>query len=108
MSTQPPGREIAVFYEKDKDYKLIGATGVHGGLIPSGDILAEFFVEHRNAPDSVILNLSESPPKEIKREGGNFVRTLQIGILLRPDMAYTIGKWLIEKAEQVGYKEIKQ
>ncbi|MCK9375697.1 MAG: hypothetical protein M0P73_06060 [Syntrophobacterales bacterium] len=108
MGGKPEPRQITVFYEQNVDYKLIAATGVHGGPIPAGDILVEFFVERRTAPDNITLEIGENKPKEISRKGGKFVREIQVGILLRADVAYSIGKWLIDKAAEVGYTEIKQ
>lgn len=101
-------RQVIVFYQEDKHYRLLAATGVHGGPIPSGDILADFFIERKTPPEKLILEIEGSTPKEIKREGGKFIREIQVGILLRPDIAHNIGKWLIEKAAQAGFTEIKQ
>jgi len=70
--------------------------------------LVEFLVEKHNPPEKIILEIDETTRKEIKREGGGFVREILVGILLRPDVAHGIGKWLIEKATQAGFTEIKQ
>lgn len=103
----PKPQQVTVFYEKDKDYRLLVATGAFGGPAPTGDIIIDFFVERQVHPEKIILELDPSGPKEIKREGVRIVREIQVGILLRPDRAHSIGKWLIEKANQAGFSEME-
>lgn len=100
-------QQITLFYEKNENYRLLPATGAFGGPTPTGDIILEFFVERQTHPEKIILELDPSGPKEIKREGGRLVREIQVGILLRPDRAHSIGKWLIEKANQAGFSEME-
>jgi hypothetical protein len=104
----PKPRQFTLFYEKNDYYRLLPATGAFGGPTPTGDILIEFFVERQTTPEKVILEIGPDGVKEIKREGGRVVRDIQVGILLRSDRAHSIGKWLIEKAAQAGFTEIKQ
>lgn len=104
----PKPRQITLYYEKNEYYRLLPATGAFGGPTPTGDIIIDFFVERQTHPDKIVLELDPSGPKEIKREGGKVTREVQVGILLRPDRAHSIGKWLIEKANQAGFSEIKQ
>ncbi len=103
----PKPKQVTLFYEKIEYYRLLPATGALGGPTPTGDIIVEFFVERQAHPGKVILELDPSGPREIKREGGGFVREIQVGILLRPDRAHSIGKWLIEKAKQAGFSEME-
>ncbi len=100
--------KVTIFYEKNKDYRLLPVTGAFGGPTPSGDILAEFFVERRTAPDKVVMEISGGTTTEISKEGERHIRELLIGLLIRPDVAYSIGVWLIEKAKQFGVGETKQ
>jgi|WetSurMetagenome_2_1015567.scaffolds.fasta_scaffold905974_1 hypothetical protein len=99
---------VTVFYEKDKDYRLLPVTGAFGGPTPSGDILAEFFVERRTAPEKIVMEISGGTANEISREGERHVRELVVGLLIRPDVAHSIGLWLIEKAKQFGVGETRQ
>lgn len=96
--------EVTVFYEKADYYMLLPVTGAFGGVNPTGDILVEFYVDKKTPPERMILEVPGG--REISREGERFVREIQIGILLRADVAHSIGRWLIEKAAQAGYKEV--
>ncbi|MGA9756110.1 MAG: hypothetical protein WBV23_13315 [Desulfobaccales bacterium] len=108
MSNEAPKpRQLAIFYKKNEYYRLLPATGAFGGPSPTGDIIVDFFVERQTHPEKIILELDPSGPKEIKREGERIVREIQVGILLRPDRAHAIGKWLIEKASQAGFSEME-
>jgi hypothetical protein len=42
------------------------------------------------------------PPVEISREGQANVREFQIGIVVRPDIARSLGEWLIQKANEAA------
>lgn len=103
----PKPKQITILCEKNEYYRLLPATGAFGGSTPTGDIIVEFFVERQTHPKKIILELDPSGSKEIKREGGEIVREMQVGIFLRPDRAHSIGKWLMEKAIQAGFSEIK-
>jgi hypothetical protein len=96
-------QNIRIEFRKARDYRLIPVTGVWGGRTAQGEIIFDMTVEKRENPMSVTLELEKGkPPKEIAREGEVIVRESQIGIVLRPDIALSIGKWLIEKAKEAG------
>ena len=99
---------VTVFFEKDKDYRLLPVTGAFGGPTPSGDIVAEFFVERRTAPEKIVMEVSGNTANEISREGERHVRELVVGLIIRPDIAHSIGLWLIDKAKQFGVGEPRQ
>ena len=97
--------EVNVVFTKADDYKLVPVAGVFGGLSPQGDVIADFFVDKVELPDSVMLKVKEEAgqPEEVGRMGGkNITREMQVGIVLRPDVAYSIGAWLMEKARLAG------
>ena len=97
--------EITIVFTKADNYRILPVAGVWGGLTPQGDVIAEFFLERRELPDSVTMDVKEEGGKarEVAREGGDkIVRELQVGISLQPDQAYSIGAWLIEKARLAG------
>ncbi len=100
-------RQVRVFYVKSEHYMLLPATGVFGGVTPIGDILVEFFVDRQTPPESIVLEIDPPKASEIEKVGERFIRELQVSFLLRADRAHSIGKWLIEKAAQAGYTEIK-
>lgn len=101
-------KEVKIYFTKAKDYKIAPANGAWGGITPQGDIAVDFYIEKGNIPDSLNYTIDEKTKeiKEEKREGNKQIRELQYGLLIRPDIAYIIGKWLIKKAEQAGLQEL--
>ena len=96
-------------YVKSKDYKIYHATGAWGGLSPRSEIYIDFFIEKAEPPEKSKLYVKdkeaikeEKIPKEDK-----LIRELQACFILRPDIAYAIGEWLIKKAEEAGIVEKK-
>lgn len=93
---------IKVFYEKSKDYRLIPATGAYGGVSPNGEVIIDFYVERRDSPESITLEIDDQG-KAIEKSPvrSRFIREKQFGIVLRPDIALTIGKFISDKAKLV-------
>jgi len=95
-------------YVTDDDYRIVPASGVHGGMTPDGQVIAHFFVELRQLPESVTHEVSSNgklsdKTNETRRdaEGIWFERRLSIGVVMSAEKARSIGKWLIEKADEV-------
>jgi len=100
-------KNIKIYFSKTKDYKIISATGAWGGVSPSGDIFFDLFIDKRDNPEYLELKVdSHNNTEEVGRGEQKLVRESQIGIILRPDNALVIGKWLIEKAEAAGAIDI--
>lgn len=100
--------KIKIEFRKASDYRVIPATGVWGGRSPQGEIFFDITVEKKDTPTSITLEIEKGkPPKEIQREGEVIIRESQIGIIVRPDIALSIGKWLIEKAKEAGVTVIE-
>jgi hypothetical protein len=98
--------EFKIHLRKSRDYKIVPATGASGGVSPQGEIIIDFFLERLEA-ESVTLEQEESGGeiKELKREGEKITRETQMGVVLRPDIAHNIGKFLISQAKKAGYIE---
>ncbi len=99
--------EIAVYYIKTKDYRMIPATGAWGGISPNGEVVINFYVEQKAIPKKTTLEVTEEGKigKEKSIGGDDYVREMQVGIVLRPDIAYSIGQFLIRHAKNAGYIE---
>lgn len=98
--------ELRIQFKKANDYKIIAATGAWGGVSPQGEIFFDFFVEKKEPPSSIRIKVEPGlPPEEISREEEVLVREAQIGVIIRPDIAHAIGKWLLEKAREAGFTE---
>jgi len=94
-------KTIKIQYEEAKDYRMIPVTGIWGGIAPNGEIFADFFVERQKTPTLTILEIDESG-KILKdaQTGQKYIREKQIGIILRPDIALSIGNWIVKKAKE--------
>jgi hypothetical protein len=95
---------VSVEYKKTSDYKIVPATGAYGGPTPQGEILCNFYIEYQLPPDSIELEINpiKGTSKEIDKVAkGSYARELNTGVLMRPDIAKTIGEWLIQQANAV-------
>lgn len=96
--------KLNIAFKKGPEYKIFPATGAYGGPTPQGEILCNFYVEYRESPESITLEIdARGKTQEVERKHApqNFVRELQVGILLRPDIARSIGNWLIQNSDKL-------
>lgn len=100
-------KEIKYVYTKSKDFRNITASGVHGGVSINGNIELDLFLEKHTKPKEGIIEIegNKMVNERLIPNNINFEREIQIGVMLSPNVAYNIGKWLIEKAESAGFKE---
>ena len=99
-----PGQSINIKFTKTPDYKIIAATGAFGGPTPQGEILCNFFIEYKEPPEFLEIEIGERGGivKETEKIANDYYnRELQIGVLLRPDIAKSVGDWLISHADKV-------
>ena len=95
--------EIKVKYSYAPDYRKIPATGAWGGLSPNAEIVINFFVEFQSPPDSTILKFDETGKIEEKKDEGeelHVTRELLVGVVMRPDIAKSVGQFLLRNAEK--------
>ncbi|MDP3111584.1 MAG: hypothetical protein Q8M71_05740 [Thermodesulfovibrionales bacterium] len=90
---------LNIFFRRDKDYKIIPVSGVWGGLTAAGLLNCELFVEGREAPEKIVV---DDTGKEISRNPAQqqIVREILISLVMRPEVARSIGQWLISKADE--------
>jgi len=97
--------KLHVVFRKAPYHRYFPATGMWGGLSPNGEVVVHFMVEQQVVPEKMVLEVKNGKKVGEERTGGEeFVRELQCGVVLRPDIAHSIGTFLREKAEQAGYK----
>lgn len=99
--------KVLVEYSKSKEYRMIAATGAWGGVSPQGEVICNFFVEQTAEPGKIEMTLDAQGKAvaesiEKKSELKTFVRELQIGIVMRPDIAKSIGQWLIMLSDKIS------
>lgn len=97
-------RQVKFVYRRAADYRIIPANGVWGGVTPRGDLLAEFYVESLTTPETVthLVRADGRLGEELSRAPAQrpFVREVQVGLVLSLAQAESIGKWLVNKAEE--------
>jgi hypothetical protein len=99
-------RKVIVKFTKAKDYRNVPATGAWGGISATGEITFDFFVEKSEAPEVIELEVDDVSTTEVSRSPEMIVRESQVGIVIRPDIAYTIGDWLMKTAAAAGVKPV--
>jgi hypothetical protein len=95
---------VKIKFEKSPDHKTHPVSGVWGGATPQGDIVCHFFVEHLAIQDTMELAFDLASGKTIDKNPNDekiYVREILTSLLVRPDIARSIGTWLISKADAV-------
>jgi hypothetical protein len=93
------------------EYNPVMATGVVGGPMPDGNVILNFYLERLGLPYSQTFEVSDSGQlgKEIAVEPEDchqtFVRFVNGGVILSPDTALSIAKWLEEQVGKVRAKD---
>jgi len=99
-----PEKPISIQFKKSEQYKTVAATGVCGGVNPAGEIVAQFFVEQVKLPKNLTLRVDPTSGKIVEAvpdiEDNEYVRELQVAVVLRPDIAKSVGEWLIREANK--------
>jgi len=97
--------KISVKYIRSNDFKFVAATGAYGGVNPQAEIICNFYVESRKYPETmkvVIDDEMHSFKEERAEEEEQLIRELQFGVVMRPDIAKTIGEWLIKESNKIS------
>ena len=99
----PSSRNIFVKFREAPDYKKVGATGIYGGLTPSGEVLCHFFIEFREIPDELkhIVQDGNLVPEEGNSPTPTFIRELQVGVLVSAQVVRAIGEWFITQSNTI-------
>ena len=96
---------IKIRFNKAPDHRTHPVSGVWGGATPQGDILCNFYIEHPEVPETMELEIDVPTGKtteKLPENGISYVRDILTSVVLRPDIALSIGRWLISKAEAVN------
>lgn len=100
---------VRIEFERSPAYRLVAADGAWGGPTPRGHILVEFFVDVPSSPLSVTHGLTEDgqlgPELErspaVQDNAPRVSREIQIGVLLSPDDAEGVARWLLDQVEAI-------
>lgn len=104
-----PGKSIVFSLRRTPDYRIITATGVYGGVTPSGLVKMDLFTEYVPPPETVEHEMSEDGNigKEVKRTPTepHIARDFQIGVMMTSESAEKIGNWLLQRAKQARERQ---
>jgi hypothetical protein len=106
------GREsktVQFHYIKGNFFRVVHVDGIFGGLSPTGDIFASFFSQRPPIPRLTVQSVNEKgelgeellPESEI-RDG--LVREIEVGVVMRPEVAENLIKWLQTQVD--SYKKL--
>lgn len=96
-------RQLKIRYLKSYDFKNTFATGVYGGISPTGLIHANFYIERTVLPDSQTVEVDEKGTvlgKPIDHKDGDIMRELQTGVFIDVNTAQLIISWLESKIKE--------
>jgi hypothetical protein len=106
MSQGKKHESIRFEYSKGNDYRLVHATGAHGGMTPGGLIKFDLHSEFGVTPDYEEFTLTSEgklADKISENEDAaklHLKREVQVGVVMSPKDAYHLGTWLLEKVKQ--------
>ena len=103
-------QSIDIFYKKNEQFRSIPVGGVWGGLTPQGAVYANFFIERQELPERIQITVNEGGViKETSRTPNKptLVREVLIEAMMDPEVARTIGQWLIDKAAEYEKQLLK-
>jgi hypothetical protein len=91
-------------YKKSNDYRTIMISGIFGGVSPQGFVFGDLFFDKVEIPEKAVFQVEDGSGKaqEIPSEQApnRFVREALVRIMMQPEVAEVIGKWLIEQAKK--------
>jgi len=97
-------KKVTIRYVRSADCRVVPVHGAWGSVTPQGDVAAELYVERMEPPEEVVLEVEEGGhAREVEKHGEHHVRDVQVGLLLKPAVAWALGQWLIQKAKQAGF-----
>jgi hypothetical protein len=95
--------QITFEYQISPNYSNYTIAGAHGGLQPGGLITANIFSERTAIPKRITHRLTEQGGlgeiiEEDKKEA--IIRDVLFSLSMTPNTARSLGKWLVEKADE--------
>jgi len=82
--------------------------------MPDGNIVANFFVDTPEVPQSITHELAEGHVlgEELSREPAEgeptFERSLEVGVVMSPEKARVFAHWLLSKAEELDEARVPE
>ena len=98
----PEKKTAEISFVRDQNYRVYPATGAWGGLCANSEVHVDFYVENRRTPDTLFLDFEDGKQVGERREPEPqpFLRELLAGVVMRPDIARSVGEFLITLADK--------
>ena len=96
-------KQVGIVFSRAEGYRCIAANIAWGAVTPYGDIKFDLAIESTQAPEMVTRDIAEDGsvgPETRHPDTPRLVREVQIGVLVTPDFAERLAKWLTEKVAQ--------
>jgi hypothetical protein len=96
---------------KSRDYRIVAANGVWGGIAPGGDLRIDFFLDSSSLPEEMTYQVLETGQlgKEIQRipQASLVTREYQVGVVMSLQSAEMVANWLLQKVKESKSTEAK-
>lgn len=109
LQSRPRPEEADIRFETAKDYKLIYANGVYGGVTPRGDLAMDVITEFSSRPSKQTFKVEDDGTLGdlVAQEGSEeIVRQRLATLFLQPNNARSIAEWMLSKLFQVSQTSI--
>jgi hypothetical protein len=85
------------------DFQHQPVSGIYGGVLPSGDLVMEFFLERMAPPDYEIREITAEMPagKPVEFAEQKVVRLVQCGMVANLQTARSFYEWLGHTLKQI-------
>ena len=107
MANEKP--KITFNYQKSKNYQNHNIDGLYGGVLPTGSIWFDVFIEKGVIPDTVISEVNQDgnlqDVEKSQDTNNKILRELQCGFTLNLTTAKTIRSWLDKKIKTIESAE---
>jgi len=104
-------KEISFRFERDPEYRVLVANGAWGGPTPRGEIMFDLFFEHADVPEEIAyMATPDGLGPEISRspQTNYIIRDALVGVVMTPENAESLGRWLLEKVSVMKTKVPRQ
>ena len=96
-------KRFTFVYQRSVEYREIPVSGIWGSVTPQGMLHAQIFIEHSTLPDkeTLVINEIDGSISEHITEGEQVqMREVLVGLTMRPEIARSIGTWMIQQADE--------
>lgn len=96
-------KQVRFLFSRAEGYRVIAANLAWGAITPSGDIKFDLVVESIQPPEMISQDITEDGslgPETRPPDGPAVLREAQVGVLVTPDFAERLARWLMERVPQ--------